>query len=49
MFLGASKMKGKTNYKLSPNEEARVLKEEKERRRKLRIQQVCVIINTENP
>ena len=30
----------KTNYRLSPNEEAALIKEEKAKRRKLRIQQV---------
>jgi hypothetical protein len=30
------------HFKLSPNEEARLLKEERERRRKLRIQQVHI-------
>lgn len=33
---------GGGRYRLSPNEAARVVQEEKERRRKLRLVQVCV-------
>ena len=33
-------MKGGVRYRLSPNEAARIIQEEKERRRKLRIVQV---------
>ena len=39
------KMKGGVRYRLSPNEAARVIQEEKERRRKLRIVQVLFCLN----
>ena len=39
------KMKGGVRYRLSPNEAARVIQEEKERRRKLRIIQVLFCLN----
>ena len=43
-FSGSPKMKDKMRYKLSPNEQARLLKEETDARRKLRILQVIVFI-----